>query len=109
MSIVLERVGKHIKDLRVEKNLTQQAFAELAGMSYKYLGEIERGQVSLSVEILMKIAEALQVSPGDLLNNTISDETKTIAKVKSIFSELSKKDVSAALDILKAFHKNMKR
>ncbi|MCP4049329.1 MAG: hypothetical protein GY730_01295, partial [bacterium] len=55
------------------------------------------------------IAKALQVNPGDLLNASIQDETKVIAKVKSIFSELSKKDISAALDILEAFYKNMKR
>ncbi len=109
MSNVLEKIGKHIKDLRVEKNLSQQALAELAGMSYKYLGEIERGQVNLSVEILIKIAQSLQVNAGDLLNDIIDDETKTMAKVKSLFSELSKKDTAAALDILRAFHKHGKK
>ncbi len=109
MSNVLEKIGKHIKDLRNGKNLSQQALAELAGMSYKYLGEIERGQVNLSVEILIKIAQALQVNAGDLLNDIIDDETKTMAKVKSLFSELSKKDSDAAIEILQAFYKNRKQ
>jgi transcriptional regulator with XRE-family HTH domain len=107
MSNGLGKIGQHIRDLRVGNSLSQQTLAERAGMSYKYLGEIERGQVNLSVDMLIKIAKSLQVNPGDLLNDPV-EETKTMVKVKSIFSELSKKDAAAALDILKAFHKNMK-
>lgn len=108
MTDVLEKVGKHIKGLRVEKALSQQDLAELAGISYKYLGEIERGQVNLSVEILVKIARSLQINPGDLLNDIIDDETRTISKIKFLFAELSKKDSELVLDILKVFHKHMK-
>ncbi len=108
MTDVLEKVGKHIKELRVEKALSQQALAELAGISYKYLGEIERGQVNLSVEILVKIARSLQMNPGDLLNDIIDDETRTISKIKSLFAELSKKDSELVLEILTVFHKHMK-
>ena len=108
MTDVLEKVGKHIKELRGEKALSQQALGELAGISYKYLGEIERGQVNLSVEILVKIAQSLQVNPGDLLNDIIDDETRTISKIKSLFAELSKKDSELVLEILDVFHKHMK-
>lgn len=108
MTDALENIGKHIKDLRGEQKLSQQALAELAGISYKYLGEIERGQVNLSVEILIKIAESLQVPPGELLNAVIDDDTKTVSRIKSIFAELSKKDSDAALEILNVFHKHMK-
>ena len=107
MTDVLEKIGKHIKDLRGEKKLSQQSLAELAGISYKYLGEIERGQVNLSVEILIKIAESLLVPPGDLLNDVITDETRTISKIKSIFADLSKKDSELAIEILNVFHNHM--
>jgi transcriptional regulator with XRE-family HTH domain len=108
MTDVLEKIGKHIKELRNDKKLSQQALSEFAGISYKYLGEIERGQVNLSVEILVKIAQSLQVSPGELLNDIIDDETRIISKIKSIFAELSKKDSEAAFEILNVFHKHMK-
>jgi len=105
----LEKIGKHIKNLRVEHDLTQQVLAERADISYKYLGEIERGQVNLSIEILIKIAQSLHVNAGDLLNDIIDDETRTVSKVKAIFSELTKKNSEAALDILQVFHKHMKK
>tara|TARA_B100000614_G_scaffold261073_1_gene289601 strand:+ start:1842 stop:2171 length:330 start_codon:yes stop_codon:yes gene_type:complete len=108
MTDVLEKVGKHIKQLRREQKLSQQALAELAGISYKYLGEIERGQVNLSVEVLVKIAESFQVPPGDLLVDILEEDTKTVAQIKSIFSELSKRDAELALEILKVFHRHSK-
>lgn len=109
MTETLESIGKHIKDLRGEKKLSQQSLAELAGISYKYLGEIERGQVNLSVDILIKIANSLHVNPGDLLNEVIDDETRFVSKIKFMFSAFSKKESEAALDILQVFHKHMKK
>ena len=41
--------------------------AERAGLSARYVGAIERGDVSASVTVLGQIAEALGVEPGDLL------------------------------------------
>jgi transcriptional regulator with XRE-family HTH domain len=41
--------------------------AERAGLSARYVGAIERGDVSASVTVLGRIAEALGIEPGDLL------------------------------------------
>ncbi|WP_283092697.1 helix-turn-helix domain-containing protein [Acetobacter thailandicus] len=41
--------------------------ADRAGLSTRYVGAIERADVSASVTILGKIAEALDVEPGALL------------------------------------------
>lgn len=47
--------------------LTQEEVAARAGLSARYVGAIERGDVSASVTVLGQIAEALGVDPGDLL------------------------------------------
>ncbi|MFN3477313.1 MAG: helix-turn-helix transcriptional regulator [Candidatus Methylomirabilales bacterium] len=36
-------LGRRIKALRVRRELTQEALGERAGLNYKYLGAIERG------------------------------------------------------------------
>jgi transcriptional regulator with XRE-family HTH domain len=41
--------------------------AERAGLSARYVGAIERGDVSASVTVLGQIAEALGTEPGELL------------------------------------------
>ncbi len=67
MNNYAEIIGQNIRELRKSLNLSQQQMAEKAEISYKYLGEIERGVVNLSVEILMKISDALQITPDKLL------------------------------------------
>ena len=47
--------------------MTQDALANMADISPKYLGEIERGNTNLSITVLCKIADALEIEPSDLL------------------------------------------
>jgi transcriptional regulator with XRE-family HTH domain len=47
--------------------MSQEKLAEKANLSYKYLGEVERGTVNISLDSLMRIARALRVHLGDLI------------------------------------------
>jgi transcriptional regulator with XRE-family HTH domain len=57
----------NLRRLRNTRRLTQEELAERAGISSRYVGAIERADVSASVTILGQIAEALTVEPGELL------------------------------------------
>ena len=63
---VRTRVGTAIRRLRLQRRLSQEALAELAGTSGKYVGEIERAQVNVTVGILADIAGALSIDVIDL-------------------------------------------
>lgn len=52
---------------RNDRGLTQEALADLAGISYRYLGSIERGRVAISITVLGKLAEALRIDAGQLI------------------------------------------
>ena len=60
-------VGQQIRAYRREAGLTQEKLAEKAGLSYKYLGEVERGVVNVSLDSLMRLAKALKVKVADLV------------------------------------------
>jgi len=47
--------------------MSQEKLAEKADLSYKYLGEVERGYVNISLDSLMRIAKALGVHVRDLV------------------------------------------
>lgn len=49
------------------RGLTQTTFAKRAGVSRGYLSDIERGARNVSVEVLVKLARALHVTPDCLL------------------------------------------
>ena len=59
-------LGKRIRALRRVKSLTQEELGEKSGLSYKFIGEIERGEVNPSLDSLTKIAKSLGVKVGDL-------------------------------------------
>lgn len=63
-----EVMAVNLRRMRHDKDMTQEELADRAGLSTRYVGAIERANVSASVTILGKIAEALGVEPGELVN-----------------------------------------
>ena len=62
-----EIMAMNLRRKRHDQQMTQEELAERAGLSTRYVGAIERGDVSPSVTVLGQIAEALGIEPGDLL------------------------------------------
>lgn len=62
-----ENLATNLRRLRNEAGETQEELAHRAGISFRYLGSIERGKVSTSVTLLGKLASALDVDPCDLI------------------------------------------
>lgn len=62
-----EVMARNLRRVRHGKMLTQEELAHRAGLSMRYVGAIERGDVSASVTVLGQIADALEIEPGDLL------------------------------------------
>lgn len=56
----LKNIGKNIRWLRKDKELSQEKLAELCDMSRNAIGSIERGEVNVSILTLNKIAKALE-------------------------------------------------
>ena len=56
-----ETLGKRIKYLRKEHNLTQEKLAELTGLSLDFIGKIEVNINKLGLKTLIKISNALSV------------------------------------------------
>ena len=57
----------NLRRKRHDLEMTQEELAEHAGLSARYVGAIERGDVAASITVLGQIAEALGVEPGELL------------------------------------------
>ena len=60
-------LGRHIRRYRIEQNLTQEQLAESAGITASFLGHLERGTRVASLQTLMNICAALEITPNDLL------------------------------------------
>jgi transcriptional regulator with XRE-family HTH domain len=59
--------GEHLKELRSAAGLSQEALAENAGLHRNYIGHIERGEKTASLDVLVRLAAAFGLSLPDLL------------------------------------------
>ncbi len=62
------RIGDRIKELRKKRGMTQEKLSEAAVIDYKYLQRLEgKKPPALKVDTIEKLAKALKVKPGELL------------------------------------------
>ena len=71
--------GQRIQEARVTRGITQEEFAEEIDVSHSYYQKLERGVRTCSLDILVSIAEHLNVSTDYLLTGKRSS-TKEIKK-----------------------------
>ena len=55
-----------MRQLRLERGLSQEALAELAELNYKHIGKIELGTTDPGADVLVSLARALRVPVGEL-------------------------------------------
>ncbi len=60
--------GERVRARRLELGLSQEAAAARCGIHWTQLGKVERGQRSLRLETIVKIAEGLDVDAGKLVS-----------------------------------------
>lgn len=61
-------LGSRVRTLRLERTWSQEALGERSGLSGKFIGEVERGEKSISVDSLYRVSVALQVPLRELVD-----------------------------------------
>ncbi len=67
MSALQRAIGLAIRQVREDRNLSQERLAELAGLHRTYVSSVEQGHRNISIENIYKIANALGVSITELI------------------------------------------
>lgn len=62
----LIRFGRHVRRLRRDRDLSQEALAEAASIHRNHLGAIERGTKAVGLMTIFRLADALGVPPATL-------------------------------------------
>lgn len=73
-SVILEKIGSHLKQNRLKQNITQQSLSEAAGVSLSSLKNIEKGEIH-SFDSLLKVLRAL--GKLDVLQPLVDEEQMT--------------------------------
>lgn len=59
--------GQNVRARRKARGVTLEAFADEVGLSYSYVGELERGRRNPTLRVVERIAATLGSNPIDLL------------------------------------------
>lgn len=59
--------GRNVRRIRLEKGLTIEGLANDVGLSYSYVGEMQRGKRNPTLKVVERVAKVLGVRPIDLL------------------------------------------
>lgn len=63
---VLKKFGKHLRQLRHDRGLTQEQLTEKSGVDTTYIGRLERGEQAVSLTKAVALAKGLGVSVEEL-------------------------------------------
>ncbi|MHC5268851.1 helix-turn-helix domain-containing protein [Enterococcus sp. LJL98] len=74
---ILNSIGSSIREIRLKRGITQQELADKADLSLPFINLIENNKRQLSLESLLKLLEALDVSPSEFFNPYSQDNKKS--------------------------------
>lgn len=103
----LYTIGNNLFTLRKRKGLTQAEVAEKAGLSDRTYADIERGTANMRTETLLKICDALSITPDEILTETSSVELKQ-SEIFERLSSCSVKEKETALKILEVYIQSLR-
>jgi len=102
------KIQDKIKKLRKNKGLGQKQLAEIVGINTTHLSRLETGRYLPSIEVLKKLADALQVSTDYLLSDTDEDAKEITIQDQSfvdkirLIDSLDEKEKETVINVIDA-------
>lgn len=107
LNLDLNIIGNSLYKFRKAKGLTQAEVAEKSDLSDRTYADIERGNVTMRIDSLIKICNALNITPNDIL---VMDEEKEITEqdIATALKTCSASEKSTALKLLSVYIDSVK-
>lgn len=103
-------VGCRIREVRLCRNLTQEALAERANLSVPYVSHIERARKTVSLAALVRIVKAMDVTVDQLLCGIQpKDETAYCREVQELLADCTPLERRIVWDVATALKVSLQR
>ena len=100
--MVRRTLGRRIREERLKLNLTQEKLAEDVNLSMAYIGQIERGERSLTLDNLVVVANRLGVTVDYLLSDSVNpDEDAEYLILRQLLVGRTKSQRALAVNMVK--------
>ena len=100
-------VGNRLLAIRKRTGLTQAEVAEAAGLSGRAYAEIERGMANMRLETLLRLCDALHITPDEILTE---ERTSLPARQEELWERLNAcnpRDKETALELLSVYLRSL--
>lgn len=101
-------IGNKLLAIRKRSGMTQSEVAEAAGLSDRTYADIERGDVNTRIETILKICDALQITPDAVLTEENPSFTVKRDELLKQLDECTEKQKETALELLSVYLKSVK-
>lgn len=96
------KIGQSIRKFRKARGLSQEELAEMVGISTTHMSHIETGNTKLSLPVLVKLAEALDVQTDSILLERPAKKERAAAELQALVEHCSPLELQIILDTAKA-------
>jgi len=102
LKLSYESIGKRIKEFREKKHITQDKLSELTDLSIQHISNIERAHSKMSIEALVKIANALEVTPNELMCDSVHKSKAVFAdQLSDLVNQADDKELKVIVGVVK--------
>lgn len=104
-----QKIGKRIRELRLQQGYTQEAFAEAVDLSAPFISHIERASKKASLETISRIAATLNVTVDYLLTGTQSvDAAAFLPELEVLLKDCLPHEKQIIVDVAEATKKSLR-
>lgn len=97
----IKKIGKRIRHLRKNNNITQEQLAEMIDVSVPYISNIENGKVTTSAEIIVRLTQALDTSADTILCLDGGDDESQAKILARMINHCNKGEMEQILEIIR--------
>ncbi|NCB03525.1 MAG: XRE family transcriptional regulator [Spirochaetia bacterium] len=96
-------LGRRIREERRKQDLTQEKLAEDVNVSSPYIGQIERGERSISLETLVNVSNRLGVTIDYLLSDSLDNQNEYLRQLwVKLVKNRTEKEQAMIISVVKA-------
>lgn len=107
-SEIFKRIGSRIREVRIDKRMSQADLAEKAHISLPLVSEVELGKTKMRLETFIQIVEALQVSADSILRADIPEVNGMYqSEFADLLSDCTPTEIDSLLKIVRELKETM--
>lgn len=103
----LRAVGEKLHAVRKRLGMTQAEVAEASGLSDRTYADIERGNVNMRIETVLKICNVFHITPDEILTGHNEEQSVQEAEIMEHLNRCNTKDKDTALRLLSVYLKSL--